>query len=464
MDDMVLEIMRARDERALRQRELCEKYNLPLISFSLNIAGNIKRNKLIDIIFNLGCKQIENYLSNKQLIHKEILCSKSGNTAFFIYSLNINDVKASMIELEDYNELTRLYDIDVIDNTSLKPISRTQFGKEPRTCLICKDVPYLICRGNRCHSIDEIRDEIDTRCIKSISTILSSLARFALKCELSTTPKPGLVDRLNNGSHSDMNYNLFLDSIDTIIPYLEREYQSGFTTIIKEELFLKMKTIGLAAEREMLLSTNGINTHKGAFFSLSTIGCAICFCISHEMSVSTDNIRLFAKEFGEWAKDHNDEKQSHGKTIRANIGSYGIYEETISGYLSVFSKCSKYLTLFKKDEELKSYLNSIIYEYRDDEILFNKKIEPICIRIMCTLLSSVKDSNIIYRGGLSSLNDINSRFNEIDNSNYSYKELREILFNEDKNFIENNLSPGGVADLLSIVIFTMSLIALDILE
>lgn len=78
---------------------------------------------------------------------------------------------------------------------------------------------------------------------------------------------------------------------------------------------------------------------------------------------------------------------------------------------------------------------------------------------MCTLLSCVNDSNIIYRGGLTSLNEIQERFTYIDLMNYSYLLLKEILINEDKKFTAMNLSPGGVADLLILEIFIMSIMS-----
>ncbi|MBK5201847.1 MAG: citrate lyase holo-[acyl-carrier protein] synthase [Spirochaetaceae bacterium] len=464
MNNMIIQIMENRDKRVLHQKELCDIYHLPLISFTLNIAGNIKKNKLFDILFNLGCKEIELALISNQIKLKEILLQDSGNTAFYVYNLSAEFIKRAMIEIEDFNDLSRLFDIDVIDNETYTPLSRTQFGNPPRSCLICRDVPYLICRRNNTHSFGEIIHKTKEISNKSFSRILSNIARFSLECELSTSPKPGLVDRLNNGSHTDMNYPLFLKSIESITPFLELEYMVCFDNLNKNELFKKMKSIGLEGERTMLESTNGINTHKGAFFSLSTIGCAISYSISNEDNISIDNIKQFSKEFGEWARLNNDTNISHGDNIRKNIGNYGIYDETISGYLSVFSKCYKYLSLFREDKQLNVFFTKLISNYEFDENIFNEKIEPLSLRIMCTLLSSAKDSNIIYRGGLKALLAINNKFSEIDSYNYCDKELKEILINEDIDFVKNNLSPGGVADLLTLVIFTMTLVSLDIIK
>ena len=55
------------------------------------------------------------------------------------------------------------------------------------------------------------------QCIKS--TILG---------EVYTTPKPGLVDRHDNGAHHDMNVYTFERSADAITPYLAKMFFEGY--------------------------------------------------------------------------------------------------------------------------------------------------------------------------------------------------------------------------------------------
>lgn len=54
-----------------------------------------------------------------------------------------------------------------------------------------------------------------------------ALAEAALWQELELTPKPGLVDRLNNGSHRDMDHALFVRSIAAITPWFSRFAELG---------------------------------------------------------------------------------------------------------------------------------------------------------------------------------------------------------------------------------------------
>ena len=95
--------------------------------------------------------------------------------------------------------------------------------------------------------------------------------------EVCTTPKPGLVDRHNNGSHKDMDVFTFLDSTAALLPYLERAAAIGQETahMTPKETFERLREAGLGAERTMLRATGGVNTHKGAIFSL---GCVLGAC------------------------------------------------------------------------------------------------------------------------------------------------------------------------------------------
>ena len=43
----LLQMLEARERRARRQKELLDQFGLPLISFSMNIAGPIKNSPLI---------------------------------------------------------------------------------------------------------------------------------------------------------------------------------------------------------------------------------------------------------------------------------------------------------------------------------------------------------------------------------------------------------------------------------
>jgi hypothetical protein len=100
------------------------------------------------------------------------------------------------------------------------------------------------------------------------------LARAALEAEVSATPKPGLVDRANTGAHRDMDYDLFLRSAAALEPFFADFYRLGAETPC-DRLLPALRARGLTAEEAMFRATGGVNTHKGALFSLGLL-CAAC--------------------------------------------------------------------------------------------------------------------------------------------------------------------------------------------
>lgn len=96
--------------------------------------------------------------------------------------------------------------------------------------------------------------------------IIARLATQALQAELDTTPKPGLVDKDNNGAHRDMDYALMQRSINTLHPYFVKLAQLGCADALPTHT--SIRDIGIEAEKAMLSATNGVNTHKGALFSM----------------------------------------------------------------------------------------------------------------------------------------------------------------------------------------------------
>ena len=65
------EILDAREMRAFMQKELIEAYKLPLVCFTMNIAGPVKVTPLIERAFNEGVsllKQVKNIVFEKKTL------------------------------------------------------------------------------------------------------------------------------------------------------------------------------------------------------------------------------------------------------------------------------------------------------------------------------------------------------------------------------------------------------------
>ena len=152
----VLDMALSRERRMYKQHELLKKYNLPLISFTLNIPGAIKTNDEIRRAFNLGNTLITSTLRMKRfrLLHREEHHTFTGDEAFYVVDAPLKALKQAMLESEELYKIGTLFDIDVISKNGLK-VSRTELGFNEKKCLLCsknaKD-----CGRNRTHSADEL--------------------------------------------------------------------------------------------------------------------------------------------------------------------------------------------------------------------------------------------------------------------------------------------------------------------
>ena len=89
--------------------------------------------------------------------------------------------------------------------------------------------------------------------------------------ELDLTPKPGLVDLADSGSHPDLSVATMQRSIGYVSDYLDEIVLS----LINDEPFICQKNLGIKAERR-LFDNLGTNTHKGFIFLSSMLLIARC--------------------------------------------------------------------------------------------------------------------------------------------------------------------------------------------
>ncbi len=105
----------------------------------------------------------------------------------------------------------------------------------------------------------------------------SQLAWQAMLAEVNLTPKPGLVDKYNTGAHKDMALTDFHLSANTIAQYFPQFIRAGaqYKHLAIKQVLPEIRTIGIACEKAMFRATQGVNTHKGAIFSLGLVLTAI---------------------------------------------------------------------------------------------------------------------------------------------------------------------------------------------
>jgi triphosphoribosyl-dephospho-CoA synthase len=184
---------------------------------------------------------------------------------------------------------------------------------------------------------------------RAVEEEISSIAIEAMLHEVAATPKPGLVDRLNSGAHSDMNIFTFFSSTAVIQPYFVKMATKGsnfsgedFTDLLKE-----LRPIGTEAERAMFKATNGVNTHKGLIFSLGILVCASAYLIKNKLSSKAENICHSASLMCSGIVNNELENLSScsttGERLFKSEGIKGIRGEAESGFASVLNISLPYL-------------------------------------------------------------------------------------------------------------------------
>ena len=151
------EILNCREKRVVIQNEMIRKYNMPVISFTMNIPGPIKTNNEIKKAFDIGKNLILEKLkeNNIEILEIQELNENTGNELFISVNSSAEKIKNITIAIEESSELGRLFDIDVID-INFEKLSRKSFRK----CLICEKQAQE-CGRSRKHSVGELQNKVE---------------------------------------------------------------------------------------------------------------------------------------------------------------------------------------------------------------------------------------------------------------------------------------------------------------
>ena len=292
--------------------------------------------------------------------------------------------------------------------------------------------------------------------------IIAHLATQALQAELDTTPKPGLVDKDNNGAHRDMDYALMQLSINTLHPYFVRLAFLGFADTLPSHTVIR--DAGIEAEKAMLAATNGVNTHKGALFSM---GLAVV-AAAYEEKKAAANKEVRGKEREEeylsslqltikaLAASFPDTSGTHGsKAKQLSNGTTtikGALDNAREGYEKLFAEWLPFYNERRKSHDAHALHKTLL-------------------RIMCDL----DDTNVIYRTNVATAEEVKQEarallasFEEAYAAEDKEKCASAIeekcasaellaLKDMDRRYTERNISPGGAADMLSLTVFIGSI-------
>lgn len=164
------QILKAKDNRYSLQRRMVQEYRMPLISFSVVMAGAVKQNPISKLLFEEGCRLISSMLSENNIASAKqtLLRSEAGDTAIIACRSDTIRLKKLCCALESSESWGRLLDIDVIGLDG-KPVARANLGDEGRGCIVC-GLPGSGCARSRAHSTQQILDAIWERAQTLIKT------------------------------------------------------------------------------------------------------------------------------------------------------------------------------------------------------------------------------------------------------------------------------------------------------
>ena len=254
----------------------------------------------------------------------------------------------------------------------------------------------------------------------TVPYLIAHLATDALRAELNTTPKPGLVDRNDNGAHKDMNLAMMNRSIDALQPYFVKLALLGSKDSMPETD--DVRQIGIEAERAMLNATGGVNTHRGALFSMGLTTLAAARCMAHDGTVDEKQLRdlimQVAAGFAPTAGTHgNDAVNAHRVTGALDLAKAG-YEQLFNDWLPAYRH----------------------YLAEEDETA--------CHRLLLLIMTQLDDTNVIHRVGYEQAQQVKQEARTLLDS-YSTGGMEAL----NRDYIARNVSPGGSADMVALTVF-----------
>lgn len=465
--------------RAARDRRVLEKWELLsagdgscLVEFSLNIAGAVKVFPFARAAFREELWELQEKLGRFSIKNTKICEEPTGDHAFFLLDSPEIPVKQFLVSIEESHPLGRLFNLDVCGLGGVS-VKRQDLHLLPRTCLVCGGNAN-ICQAKKRHSMELIQWQtaklFNDHFRDRSADLAASAAVRGLLYEVSTTPKPGLVDRNNSGSHSDMDFFTFLDSSASLIPWFREFFCLGWDHADEadEQIFERLRYAGQRAETAMFSATHGINTHKGLVFA-SAILCGALGKVhaGKRLPLPAGEVLKECKKLGncslgDLAKLFNHQnKSSHASSIDVNSqdsrGSMPMDTKNhptqaepsaLSNGERIFSS---YGIQGARGEAAAGFPSAVLIGLPALKkwLAAGFSLNDAAAMALLTLISEVDDTNMVHRGGpelaKKSKEQAKHLLSAVTNNSF-----KEILSSLDEQYIAMHLSPGGCADLLAV--------------
>lgn len=256
----------------------------------------------------------------------------------------------------------------------------------------------------------------------SLADRLADLAVDALIDEADLSPKPALVDRRGNGAHTDLHLGLMHASALALWPAFKEMAEAALEL---GEVGLPLREaigrIGREGEQAMLVTTNGVNTHRGAIWALGLLVTAA--------ALQPKSVALCAARLALLDDRYAPTPLSHGAQVAQRYGARGAREEAQLGFPSVLQRGLPQLHKSRASGHGEQ----------------NARLDA-----LLAIMTELADTCVLYRAGEPGLQAMQSGAQAVlDAGGSASLSGRRRLHELDQQLIALNASPGGAADLLA---------------
>ena len=257
--------------------------------------------------------------------------------------------------------------------------------------------------------------------------VIAHAASDALYDELALAPKPGLVSFVDSGSHTDMNAQTFMRSIHALRPYFAQITYQGYS----QTRFAALQASGLAAEARMLDATGGVNTHRGAIFTLGLLCASAGALLREDRRLSPTTLRdALQRHWGDALHRRCTQASGlPGNCAHRRYGLSGAALQAARGFPALF------------DTVLPALISGLSRGLPANQARLDALFHAMAV---------LDDTNLAHRGGLPALRRVQRKARVFLHAGGASRPGGiAAAWNMHHELVRDRLSPGGAADMLA---------------
>jgi triphosphoribosyl-dephospho-CoA synthase len=270
----------------------------------------------------------------------------------------------------------------------------------------------------------------ESKRLDSVRWLADAAVRMLVE-EADLTPKPGLVDKRGFGAHPDMNLEMLHRSAYSLQATFRAIASRAFGAVENVSLRESLSEIGRQGERTMLQVTGGVNTHRGAIWTLGLLCAGAAMLAGKEQSA--EKISAQAARIARLPDSYTSNLRTHGQQAYCRYGVRGARGEAEGGFRHVIEIG---LPMLKK-----SRLQGLAEEHAR-------------LNALVAMIAELNDTCLLHRGGPAALTLAKRGARRIlDLGGVANDEGLWAVEELDRQLVQLRASPGGSADLLAAALF-----------